>query len=173
FALEIEIRRYRRPDHLALVADQRVGPPYEHARLLGDVAAGFGGVALVVDARAGDQLRVWDDRQEFDFGELVVGPRIGSDLLDLGQQAGRQRLTQAGDPAAEAVVQRDHAIAADHAERRLTLGDIARKLHSSISRSTGRQASAHVSMRLTIALMISTSAIAMMMPAKTPVVSDT
>ncbi len=44
FAFEIKIVRHHRPDHLAVMADQRVGEAHEHARLLRQLAPGLGGV---------------------------------------------------------------------------------------------------------------------------------
>src|SRR5262245_49837639 len=59
-ALEVEALRYRRADHLALVAGQRIGEADEHARLLRQLAPGFRRVRTVIDAGAQDFLRVRD-----------------------------------------------------------------------------------------------------------------
>jgi hypothetical protein len=71
-----------------------------------------------------------DHRQPFDVAKPVVSLGSIGALLDFGERAGRKRVAQARITTAEALVQGEHAIAAHHAEARLAVGNIARKLHS-------------------------------------------
>jgi hypothetical protein len=128
-ALEVEIRRDPRADHLAVVADKRVGQPQEHARLLGNFPAGFARVRAVVDAGAGDHVGVGNDRQEFDLGKRVVGPRVGGRLAHMRQKIAGKRLAQVGGAGAKQLVQRDDAVVGHHAECGLPVGDVACEFH--------------------------------------------
>src|SRR5262249_18323670 len=125
-------------DQLAVMADERVGAADEHARLLGDLAAGLGGMRAIVDARAGNQLGVWNDRQELDRRELVIGRGALGGGLDLRQETRTQRLAQA--LAVDAPVHRDHAVAAHHSEQAFAVRHIAEKFHSSCPLSLRRHA---------------------------------
>src|SRR5581483_10070016 len=171
-ALVIEMVGELGADHLALVADQRVGETDEHARLLGQLAAHFGGVRLVVHAGAEDFLGLRDHRQEADLRQLVVRLRPRSRRQDLVQRTRGQCLAQ------RAVRLHCHyAVASDHAEALLAVCEIACEFHrptpyNCMSRSVGRHFRARRSSTLTIPLMISTSATATTMPANTPVVSE-
>jgi hypothetical protein len=51
----------------------RFGDAQEERRVLGLVAPGLDAVLLVVEADADDLLRVGNDRQPDDVGELVIG----------------------------------------------------------------------------------------------------
>src|SRR5262249_26407618 len=94
------------------------------------VGAGMGGMRGVMEAGAENLFRVWDHRQPFDVGLLVVGlGRVGG-LAYFGKPASRERITQAR--VTQTLVQGDHAIASHYAEARLSIGHIARELHSQL-----------------------------------------
>src|SRR5262249_18892493 len=157
------IGRHGRADHLAVMADERIGKPQEHARLLRDFPSGLARVRAVVDAGAGDHVRIRNYREEFDGGELVLGARIGGGLLDAWQKPARQRLAQVDRLRTEQMIHGDDPVTADDAVSRIAIDDIACKFHevspySSISRSTGRQLNAERSTRFTAPLITSTSA---------------
>ena len=126
-ALEIEIVGHRRPDHLAAVADQRIGEADEHARLFRQFAAHLGGVGAVIDAGAENLVRVGNERQEFDVAELVVGLGVLRRLAHRLHRAGRERRAQIG--LADFIVQRNDAVAAHRAEALLAAGDKTQKPH--------------------------------------------
>ena len=126
-ALEVEALRHRGADHLAVVAGQRVGEADEHARLFRQLAPSLGGMGAVINASAENFFRVWDHRQPFDVGPLVVGFGRVCGLPYFSKPAGRERVTQAR--VTETLVQGDDAIVGHYTEARLSIGHIACKLH--------------------------------------------
>src|SRR5580700_8945211 len=60
FAFIIEIIRYARADHGAVVADQRVGEADEHAWLLRQFAADLRRMGAIIDTGAEDFRRLWN-----------------------------------------------------------------------------------------------------------------
>ena len=126
-AFEIEIVGDLGPDHLAAVADQRVGEADEHARLLRQFAAHFGGVGAVIDAGAENLVRLGNERQEFYVAELMIGLGGLCRLAHRLHRAGRERCAQIG--LADFVVQRNDAVAAHRAEALLAAGDKTQKPH--------------------------------------------
>ena len=126
-AFEIEILGDLRPDHLAAVADQRIGEADEHAGLFRQFAAHFGGVGAVIDAGAENLVRGRNQRQEFDVAELVVGLGGLRRLPHRRHRAGRERRAQIG--LADFIVQHDDAVAAHRAEALFAIGDKAQKPH--------------------------------------------
>jgi len=129
-AFEVETLRHRGADHLGLMAGERSRKPNEHARLLGHFASGFRGMRAIVDAGAQDLLGIRDHRQPSNLAEPVVGlSRLGG-LPNFRERASGEGVTQGRVAMAQALVQGEHAIADDHAEAGLAIGDIACKLHS-------------------------------------------
>src|SRR5215211_1805282 len=126
-AFEIETFRYRWPDHLAVVADKRIGQAHEHARRLGDVAAGLGGVRAIIDAGAEDLVRIGNRRQEAHVGERVIAALALGGPANLVERARRERIAQAAVLGAPA--HGDEAVAGDDTEGGSAVGEIARELH--------------------------------------------
>ena len=129
-AFEVEIVGYRRPHHLAVVADQRVGEADEHARLLRQFAAGLGGVGAVIDAGAENFFRLRNHRQEFHVGELAVWLGVSRSLAHGVHGAGGKRGAQAR--VADAIVQSDDAVAAHRTEKLLAVGDKTQNFHCAL-----------------------------------------
>ena len=126
-AFIIEIVRYARADHFAVVTDQRVGEADEHARLLRQFAADLRRMGAVIDAGAEDFLRVRNHRQEFYIDEPAVGFGVLRSLAHGVHGAGSERGAQVRLP--DAVVHGDNTVAADGAEPFLAVGDETQKLH--------------------------------------------
>ena len=123
-ALEVEIVRQLRPDHLPLMSNQGVGEADEHARLFRQFAAHFGGVIAIVHAGADDLVRVGDDRQEAHVGQLEIRFRDRRGGAHAFQGACRKRIAQRRVPA-----HGDDAVTGYHAVAFLAAGDVTRKFH--------------------------------------------
>ena len=142
-SFEVEVLRHRGADHFTFMADERVGEPNEHARLLGHLAPSLGGMRAIIYAGTENLFRVRDRRQPLDVAEPVVWFRRFCGFSHVSKRAGCERVAQAR--GAKALVQGDDAIAGHHAEARLATGNVARKLHFKAPfRATGSPAGNHI-----------------------------
>ena len=92
-ALEVEIGRNFRTDHVAVGRHQGVDEAGEDVRQFWRFLAVFGGVRFVIDADAEDFFRIRDRRQEAHVRKLLV--RLGAigSAAHLVERATRERLT--------------------------------------------------------------------------------
>jgi hypothetical protein len=130
FALEVELLGNARTDHLAVVADERVGKAGEQTRRCRQFAAGLGGVRAVIDTGAQDFFGTWNDRQKSDIRELAVGLFAVQELADLSNGVGGKRVAQCRltDPP----VQGYDAVAVHHAEQMLSVGIETKQTHQNL-----------------------------------------
>jgi hypothetical protein len=92
----------------------------------------LGGMRSVIDADTHDLFRIGNDRQEAQARELLIRLDTLGGAAQLVQRAGRDHVAQGRVAATEAIIHGGDAIADDHAEGRLAVGDIACEFHGHI-----------------------------------------
>ena len=132
-ALIVEIVGQFRPDHGAAVANERVGKADEHAWLFRQLARHFGRVRAIIDAGAENFVRLRNNGEELDVGELSIGRsavRRPAQSLDAVRC---ERSSEARPP--HFGVQRDDAVAADCSEQIFAVRAETQKPHGNAPRS--------------------------------------